>query len=187
MIENRRDFWFIRHGQTAWGAEDILKGPQDLELNETGQHQAERACRAIEAHLTASKSIIYSSQLRRAKETAAIIVSNLAEKIPIIEKEGLQERYYGDYRLADPKNYRDYIPEDAESIEVFQQRVQDIFVEIFNQTPKYAETIIVVSHQKVFEHLSEWLSGTKFRLEQGGVCHFKFIDHIFYPEIYDTK
>lgn len=35
----KRNFIFIRHGQTPWGPNDIMKGPQNLSLNETGVYK----------------------------------------------------------------------------------------------------------------------------------------------------
>lgn len=183
MIENGRDFLFIRHGQTPWGQDDILNGPQDLRLNETGRHQAETAYKTVQEHQTIKRPVIYSSHLQRAQETATIFANKFLLEIPIILKEGLQERYYGDYSKATTKNYRDYQPLDAESVETFQQRVRNALIEIFNQIPDSAGDLIVVSHQKVFEFLAQWLSNQQLRLEQGGVCYFKFKDGGFYPEI----
>ena len=35
-MKQYKDFIFIRHGETNWGPNDILKGPLDLSLNELG-------------------------------------------------------------------------------------------------------------------------------------------------------
>lgn len=188
LQEKGRDFIFIRHGQTPWGPDDILKGPQDLNLNGTGRHQAEQAFFVVKEHkVITTTPIIYSSHLQRAYETATIFADKLAEETTIHQLEGLQERYYGDYSKAPSHNPRAYKPSDAESIEDFQKRVHNTFISIFEQSPQKSGALIVVSHQKVFEFLTEWLSHKKLRLDQGGVCYFKFKDGVFSPQIYESS
>jgi broad specificity phosphatase PhoE len=173
--EDYKDFLFIRHGQTPWGPQDILKGPLDLPLNEEGCMQARQAYQAVASNLYVSNPIIFSSSLVRAYETAEIFARNLTPQPAIQKKEGLKERYYGDYSKASGQSLSEYIPEDAEPIFQFQQRVRTTLLEILKTTPsnKY-DVIIVVSHQKVFEFLSEWLVRQKMNLPQGGICYFHF-------------
>lgn len=179
------DFLFIRHGQTSWGREDIMKGPQDLQLNETGRRQAELAYETITYHQKLQQPIIYSSALKRAQETAKIFVDKASQEIPIITKEGLDERYYGDYSKATFQSYLNYKPDDAESTEVFKRRVRNTIIEIFNQPSAKNRDIIIISHQKVFEYLTEWLTNENLRLKQGCVCYFKFKDEKYLPKIYE--
>jgi hypothetical protein len=69
-------FYFVRHGETAWGKEDILKGPQDLELNQVGIQQAIQAGKMLKSILVdtpnadKSPAKIISSTLQRAIQTA---------------------------------------------------------------------------------------------------------------------
>lgn len=169
-LKDFRDFIFIRHGHTPWNPTDISKGFLDLKLDETGQYQATQAYTIVKEHLI-DCPIIYSSHLQRAHETANIFANKFIQTPQIILKEDLQERYYGDSKITPLKNSK----LNAESNEIFQQRVCDVLREIFEQTPKNIKNIIIVSHQKVFEFLTEWLSGNKLRLNNGGVCHFKFV------------
>lgn len=158
-----------------------------MELNETGRHQAEDAFWTVKEHKLINNPIIFSSHLQRARETAEIFVSKLDNQVSIKRMEGLQERYYGDYRKAPPENPYAYKPEDAETTDNFQKRVQESLLSIFEQTSKDAGDLIIVSHQKVFEFLAEWLSHQKLRLDQGGVCHFKFEDGEFVAEVYASS
>lgn len=165
-ILSANHFYFVRHGQTPWGADDILKGPQDLPLNETGKEQARNAAFTLKNLLTSDAKMV-SSTLQRAIETANWItaetgIGNSAQEY------GLRERYYGDYRLTnDPK----IIPPDAETDEDFQNRVSktvDALLVDYHQ----ANPLILVSHQKLFEFLAEHLAKRKTRLDQGGIAHF---------------
>ncbi len=161
-------FYFVRHGQTSWGVKDILKGPQDLSLNNIGIEQAKKAGLFLKNLLKSTNIKIVTSTLKRANETGKE-VSKLIE-IPISETiDGIKERYYGDYRLVSNKKE---IPPDAETPDLFKKR---LLKAINNILLKYQNsTLIIVSHQKVFECLSELLSGQKKRLSQGGICYFQY-------------
>lgn len=182
-----RDFLFIRHGQTPWGPQDILEGPKDLKLNENGRHQAEEAYKLVTEHKSIKNPIIYSSSLQRAYETATIFANKLPQETTIKQVEGLKERYYGDYSQANLSSISDYKPIDAESTDTFQRRVRESLNEILKTTHSDNRELIVVSHQKVFEFLTEWLSHTKLKLGQGGVCYFKFNDGTYSAEIYESS
>ena len=61
--------WLLRHGETDWTAAHRLSGSTDVPLNETGRRQAADAGRALASLVI---DTIWSSDLRRAKETASI-------------------------------------------------------------------------------------------------------------------
>jgi len=161
-------FYFVRHGQTNWGPDDILKGPQDLTLNDVGLQQAREAGSTLKNVLrNPSNAKIISSSLQRAIETAKEI-----EKITGIslsaQEDGLRERYYGDHRLITDDSK---IPPDAETTQGFQERVlQSLFKILLKHNE--ARPLIIVSHQKVFEYVAEFLVKRSERLSQGGIAHF---------------
>ncbi|MDE0343323.1 MAG: histidine phosphatase family protein [Deltaproteobacteria bacterium] len=62
--------FLLRHGETRWNHEGRCQGSSDIELNETGQRQASE----VAAHLSRRHiDAVYSSDLRRARETAEIV------------------------------------------------------------------------------------------------------------------
>lgn len=80
----------IRHGQTDWNVEKRYQGSQDIPLNERGRLQAAEAKEALSDKTFAG---IYSSDLKRAYETAEII---RGEKEHVIETfSQLRETCYG--------------------------------------------------------------------------------------------
>jgi broad specificity phosphatase PhoE len=80
----------VRHGETTWNAEQRYQGQQDSQLSETGRLQA----RLTAERLTdCDAAALYSSDLRRAADFAAVIADRLGlavESTPV-----LRERYGG--------------------------------------------------------------------------------------------
>lgn len=68
---------FLRHGETDWNAEGRLQGRQDIPLNPTGRHQAEKAGRIVTrilGHdaLRAPELAFLCSPMLRARQTMEI-------------------------------------------------------------------------------------------------------------------
>lgn len=62
--------FLLRHGETRWNREGRCQGSSDIELNEVGHRQANE----VAAHLGRRRiDAVYSSQLRRARQTAEIV------------------------------------------------------------------------------------------------------------------
>ena len=63
------EIWLIRHGETAWNAEDRILALRDMPLNDRGRTQAERLRQRFERDRT-SFDAVYASDLSRARTTA---------------------------------------------------------------------------------------------------------------------
>jgi len=81
----------VRHGETDWNAIGKLQGRTDVPLNSTGIRQAKECSEFLSR---SNWDIIITSPLKRAKQTAEIINSQLI--LPIIEMDEFLERGYGD-------------------------------------------------------------------------------------------
>ena len=90
-------FYMIRHGQTEANAAQRMAGWLDSPLTDLGRQQADHARKKVEA-LEDKPQIIVHSQLSRARETAAIINTNL--NLPMIEDEDYAEMHAGDWEGA---------------------------------------------------------------------------------------
>lgn len=80
----------IRHGATAWNREGRYQGHADPPLDRTGRAQARRLARALGGLRV---DAIYSSDLRRAVETAAPLAGALA--LPVQTDARLRELHFG--------------------------------------------------------------------------------------------
>jgi probable phosphoglycerate mutase len=83
-------FYFVRHGESAWNAENRLCGRTDVPLSEAGRQQAARLSERLSA---LRLKAIYTSPLRRALETANLIAVPAGLE-PVID-ERLIELDYG--------------------------------------------------------------------------------------------
>lgn len=87
----RKDFYIFRHGETDYNLEKRWQGCGiDTDLNETGKIQAQALVEKLEP---AKIEILYSSGLKRARQTAEIIGTSLNLNIKIIED--LREGCFG--------------------------------------------------------------------------------------------
>jgi probable phosphoglycerate mutase len=82
----------MRHGTTDWNEQYKLQGRTDIPLNERGRRMAEQAA---EEYRNVPFDICYCSPLRRAKETAEIVLKG--RDVPIITDKRLMEMSFGIY------------------------------------------------------------------------------------------
>ncbi|MGZ8230321.1 MAG: histidine phosphatase family protein, partial [Burkholderiales bacterium] len=82
-----RPFYFLRHGETETNAAGLVAGSLDVDLTARGREQALAAAEAL-----ADEPItgVYTSPLKRARETAEPIAARL--RLPLNVVEDLAER-----------------------------------------------------------------------------------------------
>ena len=86
-------FILIRHGQTDWNATGRWQGQADPPLNETGRAQARQTAQELIAQ---NIEVLISSDLTRARETAAIIGASIG--VPVNLEPRLREINLGDWQ-----------------------------------------------------------------------------------------
>ena len=89
----------VRHGQVEWNRVERFRGRADLELNETGLWQAQALAKRIREDFVVDA--IYSSPLRRARQTAEAIARET--NLPIRVLDGLNDLDYGDWTGLTPE------------------------------------------------------------------------------------
>lgn len=159
--------YFVRHGETEWNKLGIMQGHKDIELNEEGKKQAQ----IVSGKLSGVKfDKVFSSPLKRAKQTAEII----SGCVPIID-ERLIERFNGELEgkyKDEIKVYPDFNdPNDTrfgiESLESFKGRINNFLEDI---TTKYKnQNILVVTHAGVCLYVRCYFEG-----EPDGVLYEKY-------------
>jgi broad specificity phosphatase PhoE len=94
-----------RHGQTPWNVEHRFQGQTDINLDGTGEAQAERAARQLAA---LRPDALFSSDLTRAQRTAAPL-SRLTGLTVILDKD-LRERFGGAWEGLSDAEIRERYP-----------------------------------------------------------------------------
>lgn len=86
----RTRFCLVRHGETDWNGERRIQGQIDIDLNQTGEAQAQALRPGLTQHGFAA---IYSSDLLRAWRTAQIATAGLG--LAVAPAPTLRERHFG--------------------------------------------------------------------------------------------
>ncbi len=183
--------WLARHGQTDWNAERRWQGQSDIPLNDRGRTQAQ----ALAARLAGRPiQAIYSSDLRRAYETATIAAQALG--LPVVSDPAWRERSAGvlegmtwemlrDQHPAywEATRYGDMRPPGGESFGEVQARAVQAVQRLLERHPN-GEAILVVSHGGTLRALICHVLGLPIsqvqRLSVGGNASLSQIEHTPY-------
>ncbi len=85
----------LRHGQSIWNRDKIFTGWSDVALSSRGKQEAEDAGHLLQ-HAGFTFDCCFSSTLRRASETAAIVLAAMGlAGLPVQQCWRLNERHYG--------------------------------------------------------------------------------------------
>jgi probable phosphoglycerate mutase len=156
--------YLARHGQTDWNVEHRLQGGTDVPLNAVGRRQAAQLAERLRGiHLDA----VYSSELKRSRETAVIVHGTA----PLTAVAGLNERRLGKFEGLrtdgaggiDASDYdrRSRDPEDTldggESLTQFFARVHTALAGILARHP--SGTILIVGHGATNQMIARALLG----------------------------
>ena len=97
----------LRHGQTAWNAEERIQGQSDIDLDEAGAAQAAEAAKHI---ATFQPVLLVSSDLRRAANTATALAA--VTGLDISYDPRLRERDYGSWQGLSVREIEERYPAD---------------------------------------------------------------------------
>ena len=118
-----------RHGETDWNREGRWQGWADPPLNDTGRSQARRLAEELQA---IPFDAVYSSDLRRAHETAEILAA--PHRVPVVADRGLREIDIGSWsgltRAEITERFPDGSRPDGETHEEHGARVREAVVRI---------------------------------------------------------
>ncbi len=178
--------YLVRHGETEWNVKKLIQGHKDIPLNSKGKKQAQKL--AVEL-----KSIffdaIYSSDLKRASQTANIIAEE--RDIKVTFSRNLRERFVGIFQGKDygrEKNMLKIIdnlkrasPEDVNEIENDETLLKR-FVGFLKAIAKknIGKTILVATHagpMRTFLIKLGW--GTYENLTEGCIDNLAFVKLLY--------
>jgi broad specificity phosphatase PhoE len=156
---------FVRHGQTAHNRDGRLQGRADLELSVLGADQVARLARRFPA---GSLTTVFTSPLRRARQTADAIAAGCAAPVEVDER--LIELDYGEWDgralaeipadawaawRADP----DFVPPGGESLAAVTARV----AEFCRDRLGAGGSVAAVSHVSPIKAAVAWALGVDER------------------------
>ena len=163
-----KNILLIRHGQSEWNKLNLFTGFKNIELSEQGIEEANKAGQIFK-NLDIKFNIVFTSELKRAQETAKIILQNLDQwdflnnQGKIISNINLNERDYGDLTGLNKKEtaekfgeeqvhkwrrgYSDQ-PPNGESLEDVVRRVTKYFEEVIKPAIQSDENdnILIAAH-----------------------------------------
>ena len=163
-----KNILLIRHGQSEWNKLNLFTGFKNIELSEQGIEEANKAGQNFK-NLDIKFNIVFTSELKRAQETAKIILQNLDQwdflnnERKIISNINLNERDYGDLTGLNKKEtaekfgeeqvhkwrrgYSDQ-PPNGESLEDVVRRVTKYFEEVIKPAIQSDENdnILIAAH-----------------------------------------
>ncbi len=160
----------VRHGETDYNAKKLWIGATDIPLNNAGREQARLLAQRMEKEKI---DVIFSSPLKRAKETAEIISARYGKAVVFSDK--LRERNFGVYEGTPLGKMREAVensgllfhlfrPEAGESDYDVHERVVPFLEKIMREHA--GKTVLIVSHGVVIMemlfyltklHRDEWL------------------------------
>jgi len=164
----------VRHGETAWNAEHRVQGQLDIPLNEIGLRQAQAVGLALGQERF---DAIYSSDLVRARQTAAPIANLLSMNLLI--EQNLRERHYGIFERLTYAEVRTKYPEDyarfeardpqyafrtGESLQDFSVRSIAIVSKIVKENE--GKSVLVFTHGGVLDKLYRHITGLPLSAER---------------------
>ena len=100
---------FLRHGETKWNPEGRIQGTLDTRLSTYGRQCVEQYAKK---NLSLCVNVIWTSPLRRAKETALILATHFesaSKHVPLYELDALVERAYGVYQGQKLEHLQDHL------------------------------------------------------------------------------
>ena len=165
--DEKPTLWFVRHGESTWNASGLVQGQAEGSvLTAKGRHDAARAAEQL-GHL--GVRAIYTSDLERAHETAAIIGHAL--RLPLRYERALRERNLGsaqghplselqtavsgieDGRVVDA----DVRPPEGESLRELYRRVAAFMDDVEALAPE--GVVVVVTHGGVIRMARAYADG----------------------------
>jgi broad specificity phosphatase PhoE len=163
-----------RHGETDWNRDLRFQGHADEPLNDSGRTQAERLADTLRDEQLAA---VYTSDLRRASETAEIVATALG--LPLAADPRLREIDVGSWQ-GRTRAEVDGAPWDGETYDDHRERAVAALVGIAADHP--GDRVLVVTHGGTLRRIQEAAVGEAAAVvENCGVWAVAIEDGVFRP------
>ncbi len=178
----------LRHGETAWNAEQRIQGQFDTPLNDTGRWQAEQLGHALQE---AGVQVVYSSDLCRAADTAAPF-ARLAG-LPVLLDEALRERHFGQWQGCTYDELHERWPDEAaawrrrdpgfgppggETLADFHARSVAVYTRLCQRHP--GQVLAVFAHGGLIDSLYRAATHQHLQAPRGWLCANARINRVLY-------
>lgn len=168
---------FLRHGRTVWNATGRWQGHTDVPLSDDGRKQAEQVALLLEGDKVEA---IFSSDLRRAYETAQIIAKKI-RKNEIFVDSRLRERNLGEMEGKTTKEIGNMVGNEVNIVDIVGSNlpinnlepVEDQFKraeEFLSSIRGKYERVLIVSHGVMIGIMVNILTGEDFRYRKIDNC-----------------
>jgi len=159
--------FLLRHGQTVWNEEGRYQGGRDISLSPAGIRQGELAAKYLS---NVNFSNIYSSPMKRAMDTAAIIKKERNLELKLVDSmkeisfgewEGLKfneinKKYHDDYKKWIGDSYNNS-PPGGESFKIVQGRAVAGINSIIEENEDRSNVAVVTHGGVIVSLLAYWL------------------------------
>jgi probable phosphoglycerate mutase len=148
-----------RHGETEWNHDGRWQGWADPPLNETGRRQARELAEQLR---TTPFDAVYSSDLKRAHETAEIVAA--LHSVPVVADPGLREIDVGSWSGLTRAEIEERFPGgERPDGETRDQHVARVLRAVERIARAHAgERILLVSHGGTFRAVHDRISDTPY-------------------------
>lgn len=168
-----------RHGQTDWNRDGIWQGQADPPLNAVGRAQARRLAERLRP---VPLDAIYSSDLRRAVETAEIVAA--AKGLPVVTDPRLREADVGSWtgltREEIARRFPGWTSHDGEPPDRFRARAVAATEDI--AAAHQGGTVLLVCHGGIVRALQRHALGEPLPvIDKGGLYALQVEDGRFRP------
>ena len=182
----------IRHGQSEWNALNQFTGWKDPDLTAKGIEEAHNAGRIIN-NLKINFDLVFTSALRRAQNTAEIILKEINQPLSTIKNQALNERNYGDLAGLNKDDARkrwgdeqvhiwrrsyDIPPPGGESLKDTGERVLPYFMKEIHPHVCKGKNVLVAAHGNSLRSLIKFLDNisdediVKLEIPTGAPIHY---------------
>ena len=182
----------IRHGQSEWNALNQFTGWKDPDLTAKGIEEARNAGMIIN-NLNINFDLVFTSALKRAQNTAEIILKEINQPLSTIKNQALNERNYGDLAGLNKDDARkrwgdeqvhiwrrsyDIPPPGGESLKDTGERVLPYFMKEIHPHVCKGKNVLVAAHGNSLRSLIKFLDNisdediVKLEIPTGAPIHY---------------